>query len=102
MTRKINLKNIALILGVSVIDIGCGMYDRIFNNNGVIKFVSDAIYSNITNAVITSTPWNSSTVNLATSTVSGFNLYGLLIIVIAGVGIMAILMSTMSFKGGVN
>lgn len=102
MTRKINIKNIALILGVSIFDICCGMYDRIFNNNGVIKFVSDTIYSEITNSVITSAQWNSSNVNLATSTVSGFNLYGLLIIVIVGVGIIAILMSTMSFEGGVN
>jgi len=101
MTRKINIKNISLILGVSVIDIGCGMYDRIFNNSGVIKLISDAIYSNINNAVITSTQWNSTNVNLAT-TVSGFNLYGLLIIVIVATGIMAILMSTMSFKGGMS
>jgi hypothetical protein len=101
VTRKINVKNIALILGVSIIDIGCGMYDRIFNNSGVIKLISDAIYSNINNAVITSTQWNSTNVNLATS-VSGFNLYGLLIIVIVATGIMAILMSTMSFKGGMS
>lgn len=33
----INVKNIALILGVSVFDIGTGLYDRLVNGIGVLN-----------------------------------------------------------------
>lgn len=101
MTRKINVKNIALILGVSVFDIACGMYDRIVNNSGVIKWVTDAITSGAQN-VATSAAWNTTNVNLASSTMSGFNFTSVLLIAIVGTAIMAVMLSTVSCSAGMN
>jgi hypothetical protein len=39
---RINIKNIALVLGVTVFNMGVGLYDRIINSVGILKWIGDA------------------------------------------------------------
>jgi|WetSurMetagenome_2_1015567.scaffolds.fasta_scaffold1800048_1 hypothetical protein len=89
--RKINFKNIALVIGVSIFDIAIGIYDRIVNNTGFLKGLSDWYSGLILSPVATSTQWNTSTVSLATSTQSSFSLLSVVLIVMAAVGVMGFL-----------
>lgn len=41
MARKINVRNIGLILGVTGIDMAVGFHDRLVRQTGIIKFVQD-------------------------------------------------------------
>ncbi len=103
MTNKINVKNIALILGVSSLDISCGIYDRIVNNSGVIKYVSEWV-AGFYNAAINpamSSPWETSNVGLVSTTASsGFNLISLVIIAMLGIALMAGVIGSFSYSGG--
>jgi hypothetical protein len=101
MTRKINVKNIALILGVSIFDIFCGMYDRIVNDSGVVKWITDVVTSGAQN-VATSAAWNTTNVNLASPTMSGFNFTSVLAIAIVGTAVIAVMMSLTSCSAGMN
>ena len=91
--RKINFKNIALVIGVSIFDIAIGAYDRIVNNTGFLKGTSDW-YASVTSQAVAlpaSTVWNTSTVSLATSTQSSFGLLSMVLIVMVAVGVMGVL-----------
>jgi hypothetical protein len=41
--RKINVKNIALIIGITAFDLGVGFYDRFVNSTGIIKGILETI-----------------------------------------------------------
>jgi hypothetical protein len=43
--RKINVKNIALIVGVTAFDLCVGFYDRFVNSTGIIKGILEAIHA---------------------------------------------------------
>jgi hypothetical protein len=101
MTRKINVRNIVLIIGVSIFNIACGMYDRIVNDTGTIKWVTDTVTSGAQNVAMSST-WNTTNVNLASSTMSGFNFTSILLIAFVGTVIMAVMLSTVSCSAGMN
>lgn len=102
MTNKINFKNIALILGVSVLDIGCGVYDRIVNNTGVIKSIEEfaaTTSAHMANPAVAAT-WNQSNVNLVTQ--SSFSLWNILPLAIVGCGIMIVVMGSFACGGGME
>jgi hypothetical protein len=91
--RKINFKNIALVIGVSVFDIALGAYDRIVNNTGFLKGASDW-YASVTSQAVAlpaSTVWNTSTVSLATTTQSSFALGSIVAIVMVAVAVLGVL-----------
>jgi hypothetical protein len=89
--RKINFKNIALVIGVSIFDIAIGAYDRIVNNTGFLKGLSDWYSGLILSPVATSTQWNTSTVSLATSTQSAYSLGAIVMIVMAATAVLGVL-----------
>ena len=100
MTRKINWNNIALIIGVSLFDIAAGAYDRIVNNSGMLKSVSDwyvSISSQTPVVPAVSSAWNSTTITLQSS-VGGYSLLIMGIIVVFTIGLMGVLFSTMGFR----
>ena len=89
--RKINFKNIALVIGVSVFDIAIGAYDRIVNNTGFVKGVSDWYASMSTATLPTATVWHTNQISLATTTQSGYSLMGIVLLVMFAVGVMGVL-----------
>jgi len=93
MTRKIRWNNLALVAGVSIFDIACGMYNRIVNNSGMVKSVSDwyVVFTNTLSHPITSGVWKTTQVSLATTTESGYTLTSVVLIVITAVLIMGVL-----------
>jgi hypothetical protein len=102
MTNKINFKNIALILGVSVLDIGCGVYDRTVNNAGVLKSIeefSSTLSNHISNPVL-SQQWNQTNMQLSTTAASSFSLWNILPIAIVGCGVMIVVMGAFACDGG--
>lgn len=92
MARKINWNNIALIFGVSLFDIAAGAYDRIVNNSGMLKDVSNWYAGLVSQPVATAQTWNATHVQLAT-TMSGFGLLSVVLIVIAAVGVLGVMFS---------
>jgi hypothetical protein len=88
--RKINFKNIALVIGVSIFDVAVGAYDRIVNNTGFVKGVSDWYASMSTATLPTQSAWNTNTVSL-TTTMSGYSLFSVVLIVMLAVGVMGFL-----------
>ena len=91
--RKINFRNIALVIGVSVFDIALGAYDRIVNNTGFLKGASDW-YGGLTSQAVAlpaSTVWNTSTVSLATTTQSAYSLGAIVMIVMAATAVLGVL-----------
>lgn len=89
--RKINFRNIALVIGVSIFDVAVGAYDRIVNNTGFVKGVSDWYSGMITATLPTSTVWNASYSTQLTTSVSGFGLLSMVLIVMLAVGVMGFL-----------
>jgi hypothetical protein len=92
--RKINFKNIALVIGVSIFDIAIGAYDRIVNNTGFVKGVSDWYASMSTATLPTATVWNASYSTQLTTSASGFGLLGVVLLVIIAVGILSLLVGS--------
>lgn len=93
MTRKIRWNNLALVVGISVFDIACGMYNRIVNDSGMIKSISEW-YPAIAHQAATmpmSHTWNSTQVSLATTSQSGYGLMSVVLIVLAAIAIMGVL-----------
>jgi hypothetical protein len=89
--RKINFKNIALVIGVSIFDIAIGAYDRIVNNTGFVKGVSDW-YSGMTAHTVTNSPiWNQTQLSLATTTQSGYSLSAVVVLVVVSVAILGVM-----------
>jgi predicted solute-binding protein len=92
--RKINVKNILLILGVAAFDAGIGIYDRIVNNTGTLKAISDAYYGALnatTSHAVTSARWAEVQSNVATSS---FSLSSVLLIAIVGVALMSLVVGS--------
>lgn len=86
MTRKINLRNLYLLVGISILNIGLGVYERLIPTRGYIYAIQTTILSpwgevprgttalNLTNSV------SMITVNTNTGTSVGF---GIILVIIA-------------------
>jgi len=97
--RKVNWKNITIVFIVTVIGLVVGLYDRIVNHVRPIEdfyvwFVS--IGSN-TYAKESADIWYNTTGSLNTYAASSFDLWFILPIVIVGIGIMSLVVSTFGF-----
>ena len=85
--RKVNWKNVSIVLITTVVGLVIGFIDRIVNNVGVIGAISE-MFSKM-HAIEPSAEWYNTTSEIAMSSTSGFNLLGIIIIVIIGVAIMS-------------
>lgn len=91
-SRKVNWKNVSIVLITTCVGAVIGFFDRITNNVGVIATISEMFAK--MNQVEPSAEWYNTTSSIANSATSGFNLLGLVIIVIAGVAIMVMVFGT--------
>lgn len=100
---KINTKNIALILGMTIFDIAIGFYDRFFDNVGVINWLvtMDATPTAFTHTNATYANITASGAILANS-MSVFDLGTLFIFVIAAVFIISLTSGVLVRGGGMS
>ena len=102
---KINVRNIALILGVTIFNISAGFYDRFINGAGIIKLIAgigihtDSPY--FQSNIFTATPDLSSItmVNSMTSTGTAINFLALGIFIIFAVIIIGLITTTLGMGG---
>ena len=101
MTRKINVRNIGMILAISCLNMVVGFYDRITRETGVIKSIMDFILPTTAPQTITEyAVWNSTTgYSLTSSGISGLTA---LIIIIVAMVLAFFICGFMSMKGGMN
>jgi hypothetical protein len=94
MTRKVNWKNVSIVLMVSIFGISIGFIDRVVNHIGPLETIITHIAKFGTTEIPPQAAWYNTTTTLASSANSGFNLFGLILIVMAAVCVMTTLMYT--------
>lgn len=98
---KINVRNIVLILGVTIFNISAGFYDRLFNGAGIIKLIASmgihADSLDIKGNIFTATP-DLSTIAM-TNTISSFNFVGLAMFIIVLVIAISVISLTVGMSG---
>jgi len=88
--RKINFKNVVFVIMTTMFGIGVGLYDRIINNIAPLENIWVSIVNAMTpDTTVQVTEWSTETI--ATTSMSGFGLMGVLIIVVVSTTILATL-----------
>jgi len=104
--RKINIKNIILIVGITAFDLGAGFYDRFVNSTGIIKGILESI-----DAVRLGIPeWSylptgqieASMPSITMNSTSSFSSIGLLFFIIAAVVILMSIAGMFTTRGGMS
>lgn len=102
-TRKVNWKNIKIMGIITTIGILIGFIDRVVNG---IRPIED-FYMFLTSFVNSpqheiAESWYYTNEAISSSASSGFNLFGLLVLVIVGAGVVSLVATSFSYAGGME
>lgn len=98
--RKVNWKNVSIVLLVGAIGIIIGFLDRVVNHVGplenVIAFFASA--NSAAHQISPESAWYNTSITLASTAQSGFSMFGIVVIVIAGVAVMMTLLTACRYS----